>query len=36
MNKQVVLDVLNSQEVIEMQGGDSPYILVANDEGNGS
>ena len=34
MNKQAVLDVLNSLEVIEMQGGDSPYILVANNEEN--
>ena len=33
MNRQAVLDVLNSLEVIEMEGGDSPYCLVAyNDE----
>ncbi|USG64012.1 hypothetical protein NDK47_24200 [Brevibacillus ruminantium] len=30
MNKQAVLDVLNSLEVIEINGGDSPYILVEN------
>ncbi|EGL15302.1 MULTISPECIES: hypothetical protein [unclassified Paenibacillus] len=34
MNKQVVLDVLNSLEVIERQGGEDPYILVANNEEN--
>ncbi len=32
MDKQAVLDVLNSLEVIESNGGDDAYILVANDE----
>lgn len=34
MNKQAILDVLNSMDVIEMNGGDDAYILVANDEEN--
>lgn len=32
MNRQAVLDVLNSLEVVETNGGDSPYILVDNNE----
>ncbi|MGG4440002.1 zf-TFIIB domain-containing protein [Brevibacillus fortis] len=32
MNRQAVLDVLNSLEVVETNGGDSPYILVENNE----
>lgn len=32
MEKQAVLDVLNSLKVIDSQGGDSPYMLVANTE----
>ncbi|MGK5511762.1 hypothetical protein [Brevibacillus formosus] len=32
MNKQAVLDVLNSLEVVETNGGDSPYIIVENNE----
>lgn len=34
MNKQAILDVLNSLEVIETNGGDDAYILVANSEEN--
>jgi len=34
MNKQAVLDVLNSLEVIEQQGGEDSYILVANSPEN--
>lgn len=34
MDKQAVLDVLNSLEVIETNGGDDAYILVANNEEN--
>lgn len=34
MNKQAVLDVLNSIEVVEQQGGEDPYILVANSQEN--
>jgi hypothetical protein len=34
MSKQAILDVLNSLEVIEMNGGEDPYILVANNEEN--
>jgi hypothetical protein len=34
MNKQSILDVLNSLEVIEQQGGEDCYILVANNEEN--
>lgn len=34
MNKQAVLDVLNSLEVIETNGGEDAYILVANSEEN--
>lgn len=30
MNKQAVLDVLNSLEVIGRNGGDDAYVLVAN------
>jgi len=36
MNKQAVLDVLNSLDVIEQQGGEDCYILVANSEENRS
>lgn len=32
MNRQMVLDVLNSLEVIEQNGGDDAYILVDNTE----
>lgn len=32
MNNQTVLDVLNELEVIEHQGGETPYILVKNNE----
>ncbi|MCM3141688.1 hypothetical protein [Brevibacillus sp. MER 51] len=32
MNRQAILDVLNSLEVVETNGGDSPYILVENNE----
>ncbi|WP_342422906.1 hypothetical protein [Paenibacillus sp. FSL E2-0178] len=32
--KQLILDVLNSLEVIEQQGGDDAYILVSNSEEN--
>ncbi|MGG1637208.1 hypothetical protein [Paenibacillus sp. NRS-1760] len=34
MNKQTALNVLNSLEVIEQQGGEDCYILVANSEEN--
>ncbi|GED55750.1 hypothetical protein [Brevibacillus borstelensis] len=34
MNRQAVLDVLNSLEVVDQIGGESPYILVANNEEN--
>lgn len=34
MENQNVLDVLNSLEVIDRQGGDEAYILVANNEEN--
>lgn len=34
MEKQEVLNVLNSLEVIERQGGEDCYILVANNEEN--
>lgn len=34
MNRQMVLDVLNSLEVIETNGGDDAYILVDNTEEN--
>lgn len=34
MDRQKVLDVLNSLKVIETQGGDMPYILVENNEHN--
>lgn len=34
MDRQKVLDVLNSLEVIETNGGDEPYILVENNEKN--
>lgn len=34
MNKQAVLDVLNSLEVAEINGGEDAYILVANNEEN--
>lgn len=34
MEKQAVLDVLNSLEVIEQQGGEDPYILVENNIDN--
>lgn len=34
MNKQAILDVLNSLKVEEINGGDDPYILVANTEEN--
>lgn len=30
--KQAILDVLNSLEVVEQQGGEDAYILVRNDE----
>lgn len=36
MDKQAVLDVLNSLEVIETNGGDDAYILVENSEENRS
>ncbi|GAB1529863.1 MULTISPECIES: hypothetical protein [Brevibacillus] len=32
MNRQAILDVLNNLEVVEINGGDSPYILVKNNE----
>ncbi|BAH42910.1 hypothetical protein BBR47_19330 [Brevibacillus brevis NBRC 100599] len=32
MNRQAILDVLNNLEVVEINGGDSPYILVENNE----
>ncbi|NQF17820.1 hypothetical protein HPY31_28555 [Brevibacillus sp. HB1.3] len=32
MNRQAILDVLNNLEVVETNGGDSPYILVENNE----
>ncbi|USG64572.1 hypothetical protein NDK47_20860 [Brevibacillus ruminantium] len=32
MNSQAVLDVLNSLEVVDMQGGEDSYILVDNNE----
>lgn len=32
IDKQAVLDVLNSLGVVETNGGDSPYILVENNE----
>lgn len=34
IEKQQVLDVLNSLEVIEENGGEDAYILVKNDENN--
>lgn len=34
VEKQKVLDVLNSLEVIEQSGGEDAYILVANNEDN--
>lgn len=34
MNKQAVLDVLNSLEVVDQQGGDDCYILVDDNETN--
>ncbi|MFD1777039.1 hypothetical protein [Paenibacillus rhizophilus] len=36
VNKQAILDVLNSLEVVEQQGGDDCYILVADSEENRS
>lgn len=32
MNKQAVLDVLNSLEVVDQQGGDDAYMLVDNND----
>jgi len=32
MNKQAILDVLNSLQVIEKEGGEDGYILVKNNE----
>lgn len=34
INKQAVLDVLNNLNVIEQNGGDDAYLLVANSHGN--
>jgi hypothetical protein len=34
MNRQAVLDVLNSLDVIEASGGEDAYILVENNEEN--
>lgn len=34
MSRQAICDVLNSLEVIEQQGGDDAYILVANNKTN--
>jgi len=34
MNRQAICDVLNSLEVIDRQGGEDAYILVANNEEN--
>lgn len=34
MDRKKVLDVLNSLEVIETNGGDEPYILVENNQQN--
>ncbi|RJX40953.1 hypothetical protein D3P09_02745 [Paenibacillus pinisoli] len=36
MNHEAILNVLNSLEVIEQQGGEDSYILVANNEVNRS
>ncbi|ATF11598.1 hypothetical protein A616_06255 [Brevibacillus brevis X23] len=32
MNRQAILDVLNSLEVVDSEGGESAYILVENSE----
>lgn len=34
MNRQAVLDVLNSLEVVDEQGGEDAYILVDNNQEN--
>ncbi|WP_179223763.1 hypothetical protein [Paenibacillus tyrfis] len=34
MKNQAVIDVLNSLEVIDQEGGDHAYILVADNEEN--
>lgn len=34
MDKQAILDVLNSLEVVEQQGGEDAYILVSNNNEN--
>lgn len=34
VNRQAILDVLNSLEVIEQQGGEDCYMLVANNDEN--
>lgn len=36
MNRQAILDVLNSLEVVDQSGGDDSYILVENSQGNRS
>lgn len=36
MNKQAIIDVLNSLKVVETNGGDDAYILVENNEENRS
>jgi len=32
MNKQAILDVLNSLEVVDQQGGDDAYMMVDNND----